>query len=786
MDILGLIALAKSQNGSPSASKVFHFKGVKSAVNLLPIQGEEGDVYKVEEDNNYYAWNETTWVNIGDILTADQAADLINGMDEDIKSVKSALDLYAESVHVINEHNYQNHLTINSDTGVASYIQHDSYAATDYVELIFPYIYINKRVNGGLFTVCMFWYSADKTYLSYSKNTDVTNVGGYSVFAPPTGARYCRIAFFCSGTNSFFNKADQYAVFADVDGTPITEDPFGYTVRQYVDSSISLVNAEINTIEKYTGMFVNVVELGADNTGATDASAIINSALETYNSLYFPCGTYKFNSAILIPSGKTLTGENAVLKLTSASAYISVINVSNITLEGITIEGPNDESLYVLENATKQNEKSGVVNNSSCLSIKNSSNISVRSCTFKDANTGANIFASTTYPHAHDIFFEDCIFTMNYAGIITESGIADGIYNLTYINCSFVDNLRWGEWMEMDNATNNAYLHDITHINCLYKGQKYEHGAYIKGRNIKYIACSFISNNIAGLRMYAIADAIISKCYFRDNGYNAGNYWNYSHISATNGNSALFIGEETSSDSEAIRSNGATIDGNVFYHNGAAFGDYKRDHAISFSNNKCIKNGAVNNGNIVDIRSELDSTISNNIFIDNIANYCIVVQDHGNSNLKNITVKDNIISRQTGGGIKFKWGASETDCSNVCISGNEINACTGSGIFINMTSSGRKIDNLEIKDNTVTECGENGCIIDLDYVDNIIRGLWFVSNVFRSNTGDAIEFVGALSGESMSKITSLFLKNNTAVSNRSDAITVTNVDITQLSEIVLT
>lgn len=95
MDIFGLIALAKSQSGG--AGKVFHFKGVKSAVNLLPIQGEEGDVYKVEEDNNYYAWNETSWVNIGNILTADQAADLINGMDEDIKSVKENLVLLQDT-----------------------------------------------------------------------------------------------------------------------------------------------------------------------------------------------------------------------------------------------------------------------------------------------------------------------------------------------------------------------------------------------------------------------------------------------------------------------------------------------------------------------------------------------------------------------------------------------------------------------------------------------------------------------------------------------------------------
>ena len=90
MDILGLIALAKSQNGG-SASKVFHFKGVKSATNLLPIQGEEGDVYKVEGDS-YYAWDGTDWVDIGEVLSVDEAEELISGLASDVDDLKSSFD----------------------------------------------------------------------------------------------------------------------------------------------------------------------------------------------------------------------------------------------------------------------------------------------------------------------------------------------------------------------------------------------------------------------------------------------------------------------------------------------------------------------------------------------------------------------------------------------------------------------------------------------------------------------------------------------------------------------
>lgn len=80
MDIFGLIALAKSQNGG--AGKIFHFKDIKSTVNLLPIQGEEGDVYKVEEDNSYYAWNGEGWVNIGQLLSMDDVAALFDQVED--------------------------------------------------------------------------------------------------------------------------------------------------------------------------------------------------------------------------------------------------------------------------------------------------------------------------------------------------------------------------------------------------------------------------------------------------------------------------------------------------------------------------------------------------------------------------------------------------------------------------------------------------------------------------------------------------------------------------------
>ena len=69
MDIFGLLALAKSQGGGSKSA--FHFKGKVTSLNQLPILGQEGDVYKVEDENSYYAWDGSSWVDVGQIQSVD-------------------------------------------------------------------------------------------------------------------------------------------------------------------------------------------------------------------------------------------------------------------------------------------------------------------------------------------------------------------------------------------------------------------------------------------------------------------------------------------------------------------------------------------------------------------------------------------------------------------------------------------------------------------------------------------------------------------------------------------
>lgn len=57
-----------------------------------------------------------------------------------------------------------------------------------------------------------------------------------------------------------------------------------------------------------TGAPANVLDFGADKTGATDSAAAFTAALAASSVVYIPNGTYRLNSTITLASGKILYG----------------------------------------------------------------------------------------------------------------------------------------------------------------------------------------------------------------------------------------------------------------------------------------------------------------------------------------------------------------------------------------------------------------------------------------------------------------------------------------------
>ena len=109
-------------------------------------------------------------------------------------------------------------------------------------------------------------------------------------------------------------------------------------------SDIKTINSQLDTIMKYKQV-VNIKELGAKGDGLTDDSIIIQTAIDKYDNIYFPNGTYMCRSIkINNKTNKTLLGDtNSTLKLVNGSAtWTRIINMedsSNITIKDLIFDG---------------------------------------------------------------------------------------------------------------------------------------------------------------------------------------------------------------------------------------------------------------------------------------------------------------------------------------------------------------------------------------------------------------------------------------------------------------
>jgi hypothetical protein len=88
-----------------------------------------------------------------------------------------------------------------------------------------------------------------------------------------------------------------------------------------------------------TGAVVNVLDYGADSTGATDSSAAVQAATNTGSAVYFPQGSYKV--AGITRTGKTIWFSDGNAKILSDTAVLTVTTgsgsiVDNIEFENIT------------------------------------------------------------------------------------------------------------------------------------------------------------------------------------------------------------------------------------------------------------------------------------------------------------------------------------------------------------------------------------------------------------------------------------------------------------------
>lgn len=133
-----------------------------------------------------------------------------------------------------------------------------------------------------------------------------------------------------------------------------------------------------DTIE-YVGRGVaNVLAYGADETGVISSSAAVQAALNAAATIYFPPGTYLFNTTVTTGSNKTITGLGATLKVGTATPL--TINGDRVVIEDLKFQGTNTDH-------TSGSSATG----GECLYIDcaaNRKDIAVRNCDFSWASRG--------------------------------------------------------------------------------------------------------------------------------------------------------------------------------------------------------------------------------------------------------------------------------------------------------------------------------------------------------------------------------------------------------------
>jgi len=79
-----------------------------------------------------------------------------------------------------------------------------------------------------------------------------------------------------------------------------------------------------------TGAQVNVLDYGADPTGAVDSTSAIQAAIDAslvpsvnYSTVFFPVGIYTISSPLLLPANHSLDGDNAIIKALSGFSGVT-------------------------------------------------------------------------------------------------------------------------------------------------------------------------------------------------------------------------------------------------------------------------------------------------------------------------------------------------------------------------------------------------------------------------------------------------------------------------------
>lgn len=262
-----------------------------------------------------------------------------------------------------------------------------------------------------------------------------------------------------------------------IDGTVVAP---SVTEINYLNGVTSAIQTQFNNIK--SGVF-NVLDYGADNTGAADCSteiqAAIDAALLTGGIVHFPIGTYLVNDSIVI-DGSDVTS-------------ISVSGESNKSI----IKANGSNSVFYLKDVIRFSMRDIMIYGVTGASPKGFYGLHFDNVTY------SNFLNVWVWYHPKD-------------GVFSEGGCWGNVFT----NCMFQYNTRDGVYAVHDGTNENGNAYSF--VNCRL-GNNGDDGLQWAAGELNVNGCTIENNNGSGLELGSriedvdVKGAYISGNYFEDN-----------------------------------------------------------------------------------------------------------------------------------------------------------------------------------------------------------------------------------------------------------------------------
>lgn len=226
-----------------------------------------------------------------------------------------------------------------------------------------------------------------------------------------------------------------------------------------------------------TGAPVNVLDYGADSTGATDSSAAIQAAFDASANIYFPAGTY------LIGTGITKTANNVLVDF--GDAVLVNAGAGYMFTFGVLSNTPQNTGLVIKGGRFTQNNPA-TTSNLNYILVQAIKNFTIKDCVMDNVSNG---------------------------GICVYAGAEAGVIDSVKINGKTGYSTIRGIWLQGSTATD--WVDQYVDTNSITRNST--PFPLYAAKDIKIVNCTVIVSAY-GIYLMNAWDCIIDNCYVDTSG----------------------------------------------------------------------------------------------------------------------------------------------------------------------------------------------------------------------------------------------------------------------------